>query len=118
MDVREKMVKLLEGAFDCFIDDPYCIPDEKEFADHLIANGVTVQQWTPASEPPKNGKEYLCRCIVNGMDDGSFAPKNNITRAEVVSVTCKLLERNADQAFIDANFANLPNTFSDINKGH
>ena len=44
MDVREKLVELLERAFESFIDDPYCIPDEREFADHLIANGVTVQK--------------------------------------------------------------------------
>lgn len=41
--VKEKLVELLERAFESFIDDPYCIPDEREFADHLIANGVTVQ---------------------------------------------------------------------------
>ena len=45
MDVREKLVELLERAFESFIDDPYCIPDEREFADHLIAHGVTVQEW-------------------------------------------------------------------------
>ena len=27
-------------------------------ADHLIANGVTVQKWIPASEPPKDTYEY------------------------------------------------------------
>ena len=44
MDVREKLVELLERAFERFIDDPYCIPDEREFADYLIANSVTVQE--------------------------------------------------------------------------
>lgn len=28
-------------------------------ADHLIANGVTVQEWIPASEPPKEPGEYI-----------------------------------------------------------
>ena len=27
-------------------------------ADNLIANGVTVQEWIPASEPPKKPGEY------------------------------------------------------------
>lgn len=30
-----------------------------EVADHLIANGVTVNEWRPASEPPKENGEYL-----------------------------------------------------------
>ena len=50
MGVREKLVELLERTFESFIDDPYCIPDEREFADHLIANGVTVQDNTEISE--------------------------------------------------------------------
>ena len=50
MDVREKLVELLERAFESFIDDPYCIPDEREFADHLIAHGVTVQDNTEISD--------------------------------------------------------------------
>ena len=44
------MVELLERAFESFIDDPYCIPDEREFADHLIAHGVTVQDNTEISD--------------------------------------------------------------------
>ena len=72
MDVREKLVELLKtnacpspficdqackyyGYGDCF---PY------RFADHLIANGVTVQEWIPASEPPKkitNKVIVLCK---------------------------------------------------------
>lgn len=39
---REKLVELLNEAFEFHIDDPYCRPDANEFADHLIAHGVTV----------------------------------------------------------------------------
>lgn len=28
-------------------------------ADHLLANSVTVQEWIPASEPPKEPGEYI-----------------------------------------------------------
>lgn len=28
------------------------------FADYLLANGVTIQQWIPASEPPKEDGRY------------------------------------------------------------
>ena len=45
MDVREKLVELLNEAFFDYNHgkgDSY-IP--KNFADHLVANGVTVQEW-------------------------------------------------------------------------
>lgn len=31
----------------------------ESIADHLIANGVTVNEWRPASEPPKEDGKYL-----------------------------------------------------------
>jgi hypothetical protein len=31
----------------------------EHIADNLIANGVTVNEWRPASEPPKEDGEYL-----------------------------------------------------------
>ena len=55
MDVREKLVELLE-------DNEFIIRawgcEYEEAADSLIANGVTVQEWIPASEPPKDTCEY------------------------------------------------------------
>lgn len=33
-----------------------------KIADHLIANGVTVQEWIPASEPPKDDLPVLVTC--------------------------------------------------------
>lgn len=29
-------------------------------ADHLVDNNVTVQEWFPSSDPPKDRGEYLC----------------------------------------------------------
>ena len=40
---------------------PFC-------ADHLIANGVTVQQWIPVSEPPKENGYYLCVVCVSAVN--------------------------------------------------
>lgn len=72
MPDREKLIELIHSArfdiericnerFDC----DGCPADIHEgeckagyIADHLIANGVTVQQWIPASEPPKDTYEY------------------------------------------------------------
>ena len=62
MDVREKLVELL----DRFVyDDWYSNGD---IAEKLIANGVTVQEWIPSSEPPtrKDADKY-CRVLAMEM---------------------------------------------------
>ena len=62
MDVREKLVEMLNEAFFDYNHgkgDSY-IP--KNFADHLVANGVTVQEWISVGSPPKKPGEYLCYC--------------------------------------------------------
>lgn len=54
MDVREKLVKLLDIIIQ---------PGQKtlgDIADYLISNGVTVQEWISVKEPPKERGEYLC----------------------------------------------------------
>lgn len=61
MDIREKLVELLR---------PYCAYGSSVVAKHLIANGVTVQQWIPASEPPKsivNKVIVLCKNGYRGL---------------------------------------------------
>ena len=42
MDVREKLVELLRAAIH---NDLNAFSKTEEIADHLIANGVTVQEW-------------------------------------------------------------------------
>ena len=58
MDVREKLVELIAETIELY-------PSEREeLADGLIAHGVTVQEWIPASEPPKkitNKVIVLCK---------------------------------------------------------
>lgn len=66
--VKEKLVELIRRAITIWDKGDVSVA----IADHLIANGVTVQQWISASEPPQRGGEYLCRCIVNDMDDMPF----------------------------------------------
>ena len=44
MDVREKLVELLDNAI-IDSDDNYGFPNTKQVAEHLIANGVTVQEF-------------------------------------------------------------------------
>ena len=60
MDVREKLVELVKRA----ITDWKHGDVSEMIADHLIAHGVTVQEWIPASEPPKkitNKVIVLCK---------------------------------------------------------
>ena len=50
--------------------------------------------------------------------DGTFKPGSNITRAEVAAVTCRLLERSADEAYIRAHLKEMPRVFADMNEQH
>ena len=36
-----------------------------EMADYLLDNGVTVQRWIPASEPPKENGYYWCKYMAS-----------------------------------------------------
>lgn len=54
MTDREKLIELLTQV--AVLGDYL---DMQKVADHLIANGVTVQKWIPVSEPPKKDGRYL-----------------------------------------------------------
>lgn len=50
--MREKLIELCED-----LDTLPCCDTYEGQADYLIANGVTVQKWIPANEPPKDNTE-------------------------------------------------------------
>ena len=52
MDTKEKLVELL----DRFVYDDWY--DNDDIAEKLTSNGVTVQEWISANEPPKDTCEY------------------------------------------------------------
>lgn len=54
---------------------------------------------------------------VTGYSDGTFKPEDPITRAEVAAVTCRLLERSADQSYIRSHLKEL-RTFADMTESH
>ena len=69
MDVREKLVEL-QSIITCpnaicnfcehFKNKDACEKHKKEvIADNMIAHGVTVQEWIPVSEPPKEKGTYI-----------------------------------------------------------
>ena len=63
MDVREKLVELLTNSPQLDVLD--WTTGWEEAANYLIVNGVTVQEWKPISEPPKEKGTYLV-CTDNG----------------------------------------------------
>lgn len=61
MDVREKLVELLDNAI-IDSDDNYGFPNTNQVADHLISNGVTVQEWISVDD---RLPEEKVNCIVH-----------------------------------------------------
>ena len=62
MTDRERLVELLNEASEILLETAGGLNDNHGNgirADHLIANGVTVQEWFPVSEPPKKNGRYL-----------------------------------------------------------
>ena len=60
MDVREKLVEILKQApFEGKVLDEWWWEEKiKRIADHLISNGVTVQEWISVKDRlPESGKE-------------------------------------------------------------
>ena len=58
MDTREKLVELLTEFYGC--NPMYYDVDALAIADHLVANGVTVQEWISVEERlPENIGLYL-----------------------------------------------------------
>ena len=58
MDIREKLVELI---IDAKRTDPETGSFAEYLADHLIANGVTVQEWISVDERlPEHGDVVLC----------------------------------------------------------
>jgi len=53
-----------------------------------------------------------------GYADNTFRPEANITRAEVVTLVNRILDRSADEAFITENASTLPRSYSDVPRGH
>lgn len=76
MDVREKLVELIEqsgASFSCFPVVGYEKDEIEKIASHLIANGVTVQEWISIKEhlPQENEPEgTICEQVQVLLDNG------------------------------------------------
>ena len=91
MNVREKLIGLIAKAKYICANDYSDHTEDEYIADTLLDNGVTVQEWIPASEPPKKyrdeygglipflvceeGTDYPFRAMYDGKTwgDGVFA---------------------------------------------
>ena len=77
MDVREKLVELLDNAI-IDSDDNYGFPNTNQLADHLIANGVTVQEWISVKdELPEYPGHYLVCTSINYWHGGCMDINEN-----------------------------------------
>lgn len=72
MDVREKLVELLQDA-----NNPVWmwIPNNAsmmQLADYLASNGVTVNEWYYASNPPKEDGTYIVQTNTGTITTARF----------------------------------------------
>ena len=67
MDVREKLVEIIQNSVGG------CARHWAEVvADGLLANGVTVQEWYSASNPPKEDSTYLVQTNTGTITTARF----------------------------------------------
>ena len=72
-NIKEKLVELLLSAEELasnngFFNSHHSEPKAELVADHLIANGVTVQRWISVEERlPESGVHVLVACEVRGQ---------------------------------------------------
>ena len=78
-NTREKLIELFFNA-EQMVHIPYGMNTKEaeryifgQMADHLIANGVTVNEWISVKDrlPDKNG-EYLCRWINKDVSNADY----------------------------------------------
>ena len=55
--------------------------------------------------------------IIEGYEDGSFRPYNAITRAEVISIVNRMLERSCDKEYLENNPDEIK-TYNDVTDEH
>ena len=83
MDVKKKLVELIGKVQDEGVDYAECFGDGDRpayvendvLADHLIANGVTVQEWIPVTEmlPDTEDRVLVCCKTKKGLQTVNMA---------------------------------------------
>ncbi len=72
MDVREKLIGLIAKAKYICANDYSDHTEDEYIADTLLDNGVTVQEWYYASNPPKEDGTYLVQTNTGTITTARF----------------------------------------------
>ena len=94
MDVREKLVEILKQApFEGKVLDEWWWEEKiKRIADHLISNGVTVQEWISVEDRlPEMGEHYQSEDVLVCIDyrpDDPDTTKDSYVSIDHVDFNC------------------------------
>ena len=104
---RAEFVAMAVRFFEVYGDgNPVIMEQYAEFTD--ISDGYWAAQYI---------KDAAIYGWIRGYGDGTFRATQAITRAEVVTIVNRLLDRTADKAYLARNLRSL-NTFSDMDDTH
>lgn len=104
---RAEFVAMSVRFFEVYGDgNPVIMEQYAEFND--VSDGYWAAQYI---------KDAAIYGWIRGYGDGTFRANQEITRAEVVTIVNRLLDRTADAAYIARNLRDL-NNFSDMEKTH
>jgi len=83
--------------------------DNLELTDANLFTDVPAGHWAVKFINSAAAKGWII-----GNPDGTFKPEANITRAEVVTLVGRMLDRKADGAYLEANKNSLPRVYTDL----
>lgn len=84
LQVREKLVELIN---DCRAMEGYGMDLVEKQVDHLIAHGVTVQEWIPVSERLPDDGEQVLACTKHGRAFSAHCERGRFRVSGSVTVT-------------------------------
>ena len=91
----------------------------REFAAIAARYAGNIDTWRTFRDVPSTDWAYtLINRVggagwITGYEDNTFRPNNNITRAEVVAIVNRMLNRKADKAYVDNNLMKSKHSFVD-----
>ena len=91
----------------------------REFAAIAARYAGNIDTWRTFRDVPSTDWAYtLINRVggagwITGYEDNTFRPNNNITRAEVVAIVNRMLNRKADKAYVDNNLMRSKHSFVD-----
>lgn len=87
--------------------DNLTLSDENNFTD--VADSYWASKYINSS---------AAKGWIKGYPDGTFRPEANITRAEVVTLVGRMLDRAADKEYLKTNKSILPRIYTDLPENH